>query len=290
MRARRALLYTPGDDPHKVRKAAALEVDCVCLDLEDGVAINQKDNARNTIVELLPELDFGNSERLVRINPVGSEFIHADLETIYPIHPDGFVLPKVQSGDQVQWVAERITEYESRSNHPAGTIKLIAIVESAKGIINLKEICGSCSRLEALIFGAEDLAADLGAERSRSGWEIFYARSAVVTYAVAFGLQAIDLVNINFKDLNSLRVSARMGMKMGYTGKQVIHPDQVQPTQEIFTPSEEQINKAKDILDAYNRHQDSGQGAFAMNGKMIDAPIVKSAQSILQRARAAGKV
>jgi citrate lyase subunit beta-like protein len=290
MRARRAILYTPGDDPHKVRKAAALEVDCVCLDLEDGVAINQKNVARDTIVKLLPELDFGRSERLVRINPVGSDYIEADLDAIRPINPDGFVIPKVQTGDQVRWAAERITEYESQSNRPAGTTILIAIVESARGIINLKDICAASSRLEALIFGAEDLAADLGAERSRSGWEVFYARSAVVTHAVSFGLQAIDLVNINFKDLDSLRFSARMGVKMGYTGKQVIHPDQIQPTQEIFTPSEEQINKAKDILDAYKRHQDSGQGAFAIDGKMIDAPIVKSAQSIIQRAQAAGKV
>jgi len=290
MRARRALLYSPGDDPHKVRKAAALEVDCVCLDIEDGVAINQKEAARETIVKLFPGLDFGHSARLVRINPVGSEFIDDDLVAIIPIQPGGIVIPKVQSRDQIQWLEERLTELENQSNIPLGSIIFIAIIESSLAIVNLKDIASASTRLEALIFGAEDLAADLGADRSKSSWEVFYARSAVVTYAAAFGLQPIDLVNIDFKDLDNLIFSARQGAKMGYVGKQVIHPDQVEPVQEAFTPSEDQIIDAKKILDAYNQHQEAGQGAFALDGKMIDAPIVKSAQSIIQRAQAAGKI
>jgi citrate lyase beta subunit len=157
-------------------------------------------------------------------------------------------------------------------------------------MVNLREIATASDRLEALIFGAEDLAADLGAERSQSGWEIFYARSAIVTYAAAFGLQAIDLVNIDFKDLNHLRVQANQGAKMGFAGKQVIHPDQVQPVQEAFTPSEEQINQAKKLMEDFDLQQAAGRGAFAIDGKMIDAPLVKSAQAILERARAAGKI
>lgn len=290
MRARRALLYTPGNDPHKIRKAAALEVDSVCLDLEDGVAISQKEAAREAIIKLLPELDFGSSERLVRINPIGSKHIKEDLNGIIPIRPDGIVIPKVQTRDQIHWLEEKLIELESQSNIPVGSIILIAIIESALAIINLKDIASASTRLEALIFGAEDLAADLGAERSKSGWEVFSARSAVVTHAAAFDLQPIDLVNIDFKDHDNLLFSARQGAKMGFTGKQVIHPDQVEPVQEIFTPSDDQINEANKILDAYNQHQEIGQGAFAINGKMIDAPIVKSAQSIIQRAQAAGKL
>ena len=175
-------------------------------------------------------------------------------------------------------------------NNSGYRIIFIAIIESSLAIVNLKEIASSSTRLEALIFGAEDLAADLGAERSKSGWEVFYARSAIVTHASAFGLQAIDLVNIDFTDLENLLVSARQGVKMGFAGKQVIHPDQVEPVQEAFTPSEDQIIYAKKILDKYNQHQEAGQGAFALDGKMIDAPIVKSAQSIIQRAQAAGKI
>ena len=290
MRARRALLYTPGDEPHKIRKAANLDVDCVCLDIEDGVALNHKNIARDTIAEFLPSLEFGRTERLVRINPVESAFVEDDLRIIIPVKPDGIVIPKIQSGEQVIWVSDQISKIEQQRDWPPGSIILIAIVESALAMVNLREIATASDRLEALIFGAEDLAADLGAERSQSGWEIFYARSAIVTYAAAFGLQAIDLVNIDFKDLNHLRVQANQGAKMGFAGKQVIHPDQVQPVQEAFTPSEEQINQAKKLMEDFNLQQAAGRGAFAIDGKMIDAPLVKSAQAILDRARAAGKI
>lgn len=290
MRARRALLYTPGDEPHKIRKAANLDVDCICLDIEDGVALNHKKIARETISELLPVLEFGRSERLVRINPVDSVFIEDDLNTIIPVKPDGIVVPKIQTGEQVNWVSDQISKIERQQNWPSGSIILITIVESALAMVNLREIATSSDRLEALIFGAEDLAADLGAERSQSGWEVFYARSAIVTHAAAFGLQAIDLVNIDFKDLNHLQVQANQGAKMGFVGKQVIHPDQVQPVQEAFTPSEEQIEQANQLMEEFNLQQAAGRGAFAIDGKMIDAPLVKFAKATLERARAAGKI
>jgi citrate lyase beta subunit len=290
MRARRALLYTPGDDPHKIHKAANLDVDCVCLDIEDGVAINQKEIARVTIAQLLPTLEFGQSERLVRINPVGSTYIESDLDAILPIRPDGIVIPKVQSAEQINWISDRLDKFEKQSNLSSGTIVLIAIIESALAMVNLQEIVSASQRLEAMIFGAEDLAADLGAERSKSGWEVFYARSSIVTHTAAYGLQAIDMVNIDFQDLENLNFSARQGVKMGYSGKQVIHPDQVQPVQEVFTPSDEQIIEAKNIVQQFDQQQRAGKGAYAVNGKMIDAPLIKSAQSVLQRARAAGKI
>lgn len=289
MRARRALLYMPGDDLHKIHNATTLDVDCVCMDTEDGVAINHKKIARETIAEALRTIDFGRSERLVRINPVGSVFIEDDLRNIIPARPDGIVIPKVKDADQINWVNDQISRYEEQNNWLIGSIIIIAIIESAIGIVHLPEIATSSSRLEALIFGAEDLAADIGAERSKSGWEVFYARSALVTYAAAYGLQAIDMVNIDFQDIPALRVQATQGVKMGFSGKQVIHPNQVQPVQKAFTPSDEQIRDAQTIVEAFNAHQAEGRGAFAEDGKMIDAPLVKSAQALLERARAAGK-
>lgn len=288
MRARRALLYTPGDDPHKIQKATSLDVDCVCLDIEDGVALSSKDLARKTIAELLPTLEFGHSERLVRINPAGSAYVEADLNAILPAKPDGVVIPKVSTGEQINWVSDQISNVEEQNNWPIGSIIMIAIIESALALVNLQEIATATTRLEALIFGAEDLAADLGAERSQSGWEVFYARSAIVTHAAANGLQAIDMVNIDFKDLSNLRTQANQGVKMGYAGKQVIHPDQVNPVQQVFTPSDEQILQAKKLLEEYDLNQAEGRGAFAVDGKMIDAPLIKAAQSVLARARVAG--
>jgi len=290
MRARRALLYTPGDDPSKIHKAAHLGADCVCLDMEDGVAANRKIEARASIREALLTIDFGKSERLVRINPVGSRLESLDLSETLPSRPDGVVIPKVDNAEQVRWVSEIITEYEHAQGWPDGGICLIAIVESARAIINLLSIASSDRRLQALIFGAEDFVGDVGATRTRAGWEVFYARSRIVTYATAYNLQAIDQVFLDFHDTQGLQEDANLGMQMGFSGKQIIHPNQVAPVQEAFTPSDEAIANAIHLIETYTRHQEAGQGAFGLDGKMIDAPIVKSAQRVLDRARAAGKL
>jgi len=214
MRARRALLYTPGDDASKIRKAAHLGADCVCLDMEDGVASNRKTVARATIREALLTTDFGKSERLVRINPVGSGLESLDLSVTLPSRPDGVVIPKVNSAEHVRWVSQVITDYEQTQGWPDGGIILIAIVESARAIINLQSIASSDRRLQALIFGAEDFAGDIGATRTRAGWEVFYARSGIVTHASAYDLQAIDQVCLDYHDTQGLLEDAHLGMQM----------------------------------------------------------------------------
>lgn len=290
MRARRALMYTPGDDMHKIRKSAALEVDCVCLDLEDGVAFNRKDTARTTIPEALKTLDFGTSERLVRINPVGSGLEEQDLEAVLPAQPDGIVLPKVKTGEELYWLDEQLANFEEKHGLAPGGIGLIVIMETAQGILNLAEISGASSRLRALIFGSEDLAGELGAQRTKEGWEIFHARSQALLHAAARELQAIDMVYIDFHDLEGLKAEARQGAQLGFSGKQIIHPNQVEVVQEAFTPSDEAIDRARQLITAYEEHQTAGRGAFALEGKMIDAPLIKSARNVLARAQAAGKI
>lgn len=290
MRARRALLYMPGDDMHKIRKATTLGVDCICMDMEDGVALKRKQDARTVIAEALQALDFGQSERLVRINPVGSGLEVNDLLTVLPSLPDGIVVPKVEYGEQIQWVSQQIGEAEDEYDWPEGRVRLLAIVETALGIVNLSQIASASSRLEALIFGAEDFAGDIGAARSREGWEVFYARSAVVTHAAAYGLQAIDMVYLDLEDIQGLRQEALQGAAMAFAGKQIIHPNQVVPVQECFTPSDEAIAQALRLLDAFAKHQAKGIGAFTLDGKMIDAPLVKAAERVLDIARAARKI
>jgi len=290
MRARRALLYMPGDDLYKIRKATGLGVDCICMDMEDGVATNRKAQARTTIREALNTLEFGSSEKLVRINPVDSGLESLDLLEVLSARPDGVVIPKVDQAEQVRWVSEEISSIERSEGWPEGGICLIAIVETARAIVNLERIASADSRLQAIIFGAEDFVGDIGATRTLAGWEVFYARSAVVTYAAANNLQAIDQVYIDFHDTQGLIEDARQGMQMGFSGKQIIHPNQVAPVQEAFTPSDEAISNALHLMETFTSYQNAGQGAFASGGKMIDAPIIKSAQRVLERARAAGKL
>ena len=290
MRARRALLYMPGDDLRKMRKATTLNVDCVCLDLEDGVAANRKAEARGTLAAALRELDFGRAERLARINPLGSGLEADDLAAVLAGRPDGIVLPKVEDAEPVLWASAEIEAVERHNGWPVGGIHLIVLVETARGIVNLARIAGAGERLQALIFGAEDLAGDIGALRTPAAWEVFYARSAVVTHAAAFGLQAIDMVFIDFKDLPGLVQEAAQGAQLGFAGKQVIHPDQVEPVQNAFTPDDPAIAYALRVVEASRQHQAEGFGAFALDGKMIDAPVVKAAERVLARARAAGKI
>lgn len=290
MRARRALLYMPGDDMHKIRKATTLEVDCTCMDMEDGVALIRKAEARSTILEALQTLDFGGSERLVRINPIGSGMEGDDLADLLPAHPDGVVIPKVEYGEQVRWVSEQIAEIEDEFDWPEGGICLMVIVETARGVVNLPQIAGGDTRLEALIFGAEDFAGDIGATRSLEGREVFYARSAVMTHAAAFGLQAIDIAHMDFQNLEELRMEALTGANMGFAGKQVIHPNQVATVQEAFTPSDEAIAQALHLIETFEQQQAAGVGAFALDGKLVDAPIIQAAERVLALARAAGKI
>jgi citrate lyase beta subunit len=299
MHARRALLYTPGDDLHKIQKAATLGVDCICMDMEDGVALNRKAEARQTIAQALGSVEFGSTERLARINPVGSGLERDDLDIVLPAHPDGIVIPKVEFAEQIQWVTQYIGRYENSSgwtppssgNAGLSTgIPILVGVETARGIINLREIVSADPRLEAIIFGAEDLAGDVGMARTRAGSEVFYARSAVVIHAAANNLQAIDMVFVNFKDEAGLREEALQGVQMGFGGKQIIHPNQVAPVQETFTPSDEAIAQALHVMEEFASHQRDGLGAFALDGKMVDAPAVRTAERVLARARAAGKI
>ena len=289
MRARRALLYMPGDDRHKIEKALTLGVDCVCMDMEDGVALNRKAEARRTIAAALRELDFGRSEKLARINAVGSGLETEDIEAVLPFRPDGMVVPKIERLEQIQWASEKIEAAELACGWPIHSIRMLVGVETPRAILNLKEIA-SHPRLDALIFGGEDYAASVGATRTPAALELLYARSAVVAACAAYELQAIDMVTVDFKDLETVRREASLGAQLGYTGKQVIHPNQVAPVQEAFTPDEAAIEFARRLVETFETHQARGSGAFALDGRMIDKPLVMAAERVLERARAAGKI
>lgn len=290
MHSRRALLYMPGDDRRKIEKATTLGVDCVCMDMEDGVAIARKKEARAVIAEAMKELDFGRSERCIRINSVGSGFEKFDLAAALAANPDSIVVPKVETAAQVRAISDYIEMYELSARMAVRKIRMLVGVETARGILNIKEIAESDRRLEAIIFGAEDYAASTGATRTTEGTEVLYARSAVVTACAANDLQAIDMVYIDFRDTEGLRAEAAQGAALGFSGKQIIHPSQVAPVQEAFTPSEEAIAYAQRVVDAFTTSQKEGRGAFALDGKMIDMPLLKNAQKVLDRAKAAGKI
>ena len=290
MHSRRALLYMPGDDRRKIEKAASLGVDCICMDMEDGVAMSRKTEARAVVAAAMKDLDFGKSERCIRINAVGSGLESYDLVAALATYPDTIVVPKIESAGQVRWVCDHIESYEISSNREIGSVRLLVGVETAKGILNLRKIAEADRRLEAVIFGAEDYAASIGARRTKEGIEVLYARQAVVTACAANDLQALDMVFIDFRDQEGLRAEAEQGAGWGFSGKQVIHPNQVPVVQEAFTPSGEEISYAKRIVETFEASQREGRGVYALDGKMIDMPLIKNARKVLDRARAAGKL
>ncbi|MBE7473032.1 MAG: hypothetical protein DPW09_00080 [Anaerolineae bacterium] len=294
-RLRRSMLFMPGDSMRKINKGVQINVDSLILDLEDGVAFNRKEAARQTVVEALTTLDFGRRERLVRINPFSSpspvalEGLPADdlLETI-EARPDGYVVPKVETPEHIRITSDYLAQAEIEYGWPANSVRLLAMIETARGVMNVGQIAQASPRLEALVFGAEDLASSLGAQRTAAGWEVFYARSAVITAAAAFGLQAIDMVFVDLTDMAGLEEECRFARQLGFAGKTAIHPNQIEIINRVFAPSPQEIEQALRLAQAFEAHQAAGAGAFELDGKMVDLPVMRAAEGVLARARAAG--
>lgn len=278
VRPRRSLLFAPADDMRKLTKAAGLPVDGVILELEDGVAPDRKAPARANVAQALRSLDFGQRERLVRVNAYSTGYADDDLAATIDGRPDAYVLPKADSAGDVRRICAFLDRAESERRWPAKGIRLLALIETAKGVLNLREIAGADDRLDALIFGAEDLAGSVGAVRSRVGWEVFHARSALVIAAAAHDLQAIDMVFTDLADQAGLEAEAAFGRSLGYVGKTIIHPGQAAVVNRVFSPSAEEIERARRLIAGFDA---AGGGAFALDGKMVDMPVIRQARRVL---------
>jgi citrate lyase beta subunit len=280
---RRTLLFMPGDDRYKIEKGAGLASDCLIMDLEDGVAFNQKELARQTIRQALEEVRF-SAERIVRINPVGSGLEMDDLAATLPGQPDAIMLPKVESAEQVAQIAQYLTAQEQERAWEIGDIHLIALIESALGVANVHEIARSSSRLVGLMFGAEDLMGSMGGLRTGGMTEAMYGRQAVVLHAKAYGLQAYDTPYTDLQNPEGLLNEAQTARQWGYDGKAAIHPKQLGPIMGAFTPDEAAIKRARILLEAFQDHQREGRGVFTYEGKMIEMPMIRAARDTLRRA------
>ncbi|XP_048454259.1 citramalyl-CoA lyase, mitochondrial isoform X1 [Rhincodon typus] len=287
---RRAVLYVPGNDERKLHKITSLDVDCVVLDCEDGVALNKKEEARLTIAEMLSRPHVGRTDLCVRINSVSSGLAELDMEVILQSKelPPTLMLPKVETVEEIKWFADRFTKY-SKGRTFKEPMNLITFVETAVGLLNFKAGCEEAQhlgsragfQLDGVVFGSDDFCASIGATRTKDAQELVYARQKVVVTAKAFGLQAIDLVYIDYKDDDGLCRQSREGALMGFTGKQVIHPRQIPIVQEAFSPSPERVKWARELIEAFEEYQKLGKGAFTFHGSMIDMPSLKQAQNII---------
>lgn len=282
-RPRRSLLFVPGDSRRMIEKAATLAVDSIILDLEDGVTLERKNVAEEVVVDALKTIDFGGRERIVRLD---ADRERADLEVddIAHLRPDAFLVPKVETLHNLKRVGMVLSEVEHELKLPNGTFRLWAMIETALGLMNLGDICKAPSRLDALIFGGEDYVASVGGQRTREGSEVLYARSMVVAAAAAYELDAIDCVYVDYQDAEGFAADCRLGRQLGFVGKTIIHPAQVDACNEHFTPSRDEVAWAQEVVDGMERAQREGKGAITVRGAMVDKPVLRSARQILRRA------
>jgi len=275
--ARRSVLFSPGDRPELMRKAPTTGADVVVFDLEDAVTPERKAEARDSVRGVLADLDAPDVEVCVRVSPAGRGGA-ADLDVVLDgPGPDALVLPKAEDADDVRDLSDLARERDA-------DLPVLALVETAAGILHAEAVAAA-DPTDALVFGAEDLAADIGATRTDEGTEVLHAREHVVLAASAAGVDAIDTVYTDFEDTAGLREETAFARDLGYDGKLAIHPAQVDPINEAFTPDAETIEWAHRVLDA---REVADRGVFAVEGEMIDAPLVARAERVRERARAAG--
>ncbi|MEK6986142.1 MAG: CoA ester lyase [Candidatus Thermoplasmatota archaeon] len=271
----RSLLYTPADRPERYTKAwREGAADIVAADLEDAVAPANKQAARKAVVAALKEVPRGATLRAVRINAPDTPAFAADLDAVLAAGPDLIILPKVESPEQIVRLLARI------EREAVGATRLIAILETARGIVNAREICAVPS-LAAVCFGAEDLSADVGMRRSPESREVMAARQWVVLCAAAAGIPALDMITPDIRDLERTAREAREARDWGFSGKMCIHPTQAAAIHEAFRPSPEELAWARKVLAAVEKAGIGAGGVVEVEGRMIDVPVIRQARRIL---------
>jgi len=280
---RRSVLFSPGDQPDLMRKAPSAGADVVVFDLEDAVTPGQKDEARDAVDAVLSDPEFDpDCEVCVRVNPVGSG-AGADVESVLAggNAADAVMLPKTGDGEDVETLGRLLAEADAQA-------PVLALVESARGVLNAQEIA-LAGPTDALVFGAEDLSADIGATRTDEGTEVLHAREHVVLAASAADVDAIDTVYTDIEDTEGLAEETRFAAGLGFDGKMAIHPAQVAPINDAYTPPAEDVEWAERVLAAKERADEDDRGVFRVDGEMVDAPLVAQAERVIERARAADR-
>lgn len=285
---RRTMLFLPGNNPNMIVNGGILGSDSIILDLEDAVAPDQKDAARDLVRNALAAVDFGKSEIIIRINGLDTPYWEEDLEAVVPLKPGAIMPPKVSGAAYIRRLDAKLTEIEQKNDIPVGSTRLIALLETALGIENAFEIAGASPRMDALFLGAEDLTADLRCTRTKEGAEIAYSRGRIVCAARAAGIEVYDTPFTDVEDLEGLEKDAQLAKALGFTGKVSISPRHVDCINQVFTPTQKEIQYALDVFAAIEQAKAMGKGAISLRGKMIDAPIVQRAKIVLDAAREIG--
>lgn len=279
----RTFLFAPGSEKRKAEKALGCGADGVIWDLEDAVAISEKENARQVVAGVLqqPRSCMG----YVRVNSLPSGLTFADLEAIICAGLDGIVLPKAESDSDIKQIHWVITEMEEKKGITGKKIEIMPLIETAVGLWNAVDIMKASDRVNRVAFGSGDFTLDIGSEWTKEGEEVYYARSRLVVASRVAGIeQPIDAIFADVRDQEGLKADALLGRKIGFQGKLLIHPAQVKMVNEIYSPTTREIENARKIVAAFIDAESRGLAAIQVDGKLVDYPIVEKAKRILARA------
>ena len=281
------MMFVPGNNPGMMQDAFIYGPDSIMLDLEDSVTLAEKDTARLLVYNALRTVDYGNIEMVVRINPLSTPYGHKDVEAVVKAGVDVVRMPKTETADEVREVEAAIEKVETELGC-VGRTKIMAAIESALGVFNAYAIATASKRMMGIALGAEDYCANLKTQRTPEGTELLLARQTIVVAARAAGIDCIDTVFSNLNDMDAFRREVETIKKLGFDGKSIINPRQIEIVNEVFTPSQKDIDKAVAIVGAFHEAARRGSGVIALNGKMIDKPVVIRAQHTIDLAIAAG--
>ena len=280
-------MFVPGNNPGMMADAHIYGPDSIMLDLEDSVTMAEKDTARLLVHNALKSIDYGNTEMVVRINPLNTPYGKKDIEAVVKAGVHVIRMPKTETAEEVIEVEREIEKVE-REIGCLGRTRIMAANESTLGIVNAYAIATASPRMMGIALGAEDYSANLKTQRTPGGDELRLARETIVVAARAAGIDALDTVYSNLNDMETFRKEVEFIKTLGFDGKSIINPRQIEVVNDVFAPKEKEIEKSRTILAAIKEAEKKGSGVIAVNGKMVDRPVVLRAQRTIDLAIASG--
>lgn len=289
-RLRRTMMFVPGNNPAMVKDAGIYGADSIMFDLEDAVSLAEKDAARALLYEAITTQDYADAELVVRINAEDTEFYDNDIRAMVKAGIDVIRLPKTETAKMITDLVKKVELAEIEFGREPGSTKVMAAIESAKGVLNAYEIASSSDRMIGIALSAEDYTTDMKTHRYPDGEELLFARNMVLHAARAAGIAAFDTVFTNMDDTEGFYRETNLIHQLGFDGKSLVNPRQIEMVNSVYMPSEKEIDNAKNVIDAIEEARQKGSGVISMNGQMVDRPVVLRAERVMMLAKASNIV
>ena len=280
----RSLLFVPGNQARMLERASGLKPDAFIPDMEDSVPIDEKANAREVTASYLAKLAANGTPVIPRVNSLDTGLLDDDLAAVVGEHISGVSVGKIETPDDIALISSKLDALERKTGVEVGSVRLVPWIETAMAIVHLYEICGASPRIVGVAFGAEDFTNDMGIERTESEAETFFARNSIAVAARAADVLALDTPYFGFRDPDGLRENAKTAKQYGFKGKFAIHPAQIDIINETFSPSAPEIEHARRVVEAFEEAASRGRGSTSLDGKVVDVPVVKRAEAVLELA------